>query len=70
MAAYPLEMEHHIRQVFIADLFPPSLMGDWPVLAEDTTEITIGEKYRSRPILTDYGHLLAKMGMVTEDHRL
>jgi hypothetical protein len=68
MAAYLLEVEHHVRQVFIPDLLPPSLMGDRPVLAEDTTEITIREEDRPGPILAYHGHLFAKMGMVAEDH--
>jgi hypothetical protein len=69
MAAILLEAYHHIRHVFILNFFSPSLVGNGPVLAEDTAKIAIGEKNRTRPVISNQGYLFTKMGMVAEDHR-
>jgi hypothetical protein len=69
MAADLLEADHHIRHIFILNLFSPSLMRDWPVLAEDTAEIAVGKEDRPRPIISHQRHLFTKMGMEAENHR-
>jgi hypothetical protein len=38
-------------------------MGDGPILAENTTEIAVGEKDRSRAMLPHKGHFFTKMGL-------
>ena len=43
-------------------------MGDGPVLAEDTPEITVGEENGARPMLAHQRYLFAKMGMGAENH--
>jgi len=68
MAADLLERDHHFRQVFILNFLSSSLMGDGPVLAEDTAEIAVGEEDGARPILTHQGYLFAKMGLSAENH--
>jgi hypothetical protein len=70
MAAYFLELDHHVRQVFIFNFLSSSLMGDGPVLAEDAPQVAVGEEDGARSIFTRYGHLFAKMGVITEDNRL
>ena len=67
MAPYFLKMEHHACQVFISDALSFSLMGDRPVLAEDTTEIAVRKEDGTRPMATHQRYLLAKMGMGTEN---
>ena len=44
MAAHLLEAEHHVCQVFILKFLSSSLVGDWPVLAEDAAEVAVGKK--------------------------
>ena len=68
MAAYLLEFDHHARQTIILKLFSFSLVGDRPVLTEDTAEIAIGEKDGARPISAHQGYLFAKMGVCAENH--
>jgi hypothetical protein len=68
MTADLLELKHHRSQVFISELLSFSLVGDGPVLAEDTAEIAVGYKYGTRPILTHQGYLFTKMGMAAEDY--
>ncbi len=69
MAASLLEVNHHVSQVFIINLLSLPLMGDGPVLAEDTAEVTVGEEDGARPILANQRYLLAEMGVSTIDHR-
>jgi len=68
MAAHILESDHHFRQIFILNFFSLALMGDGPVLAEDTTKIAVGEEDRSRPIISNQRHFFTKMGMRAEDY--
>jgi len=68
MAADLLEVEHHVRQVFIFNLLSLSLVGDGPVLAEDTAEIAVGEEDGPRPISAHQRHLLAKMRVSPENY--
>jgi hypothetical protein len=70
MAANLLELDHHVGQVFILNFLPSSLMGNGPVLTEDTSEITVGEEDRARPIIAHYGSLFAKMRVRTENDGL
>jgi hypothetical protein len=51
MAANVLEFEHHLCQFFILAFLASSLMGDRPVLAEDTAEVTIREEDGAGSIL-------------------
>jgi hypothetical protein len=41
MAADLLEMEHHLRQVFISDFMAMSHVGDRPVLTKHTAKIAV-----------------------------
>lgn len=68
MAADPLEVDHHVCQVFILDRFSSSLVGNGPVLAEDTAEIAVREKDGARSIFAHQRHLFAKMGLSAKDH--
>ena len=68
MAADLLEVDHCVCQVFILHFLSFSLMGDGPVLAEDTAEITVREKNGARPVFANQGYLFAKMGVSTENH--
>jgi hypothetical protein len=70
MAANLLKVKHHIRDVFILNFLSSSLMGNGPVLTEDTTEVAIREKDGTRPSSTYQTHLLTKMGMIAKNHRL
>ena len=45
------------------------MMADIEVLAEDTAEVTAGEKYRPRPALTDEDAFLAEVRADGADHR-
>jgi hypothetical protein len=53
VAAYLLQIEHHFRQPLITILIAVPLVGDGPVLAEHTTEVTIGKKDGARPVLSN-----------------
>lgn len=68
MATDLLESKHHVRKAFIINPLAPSLMGDGPVLTEDTTEITVGEKDSPGSIPAHQRNLLAKMGLGAENH--
>jgi len=63
-----LEVDHHVRKVFIFAFLTFSLMGDWPVLAEDAAEITIGKKDGARSVFAHQRYLFAKMGLSAENH--
>jgi len=43
-------------------------MRNWPVLAEDTSKITIGEEDRTRPISAHQGYLFSIMGVGTKNY--
>ena len=68
MAADFLEVDHHVRQVFILKFLTFSLMGYGPILAEDTAEITIGKEDGTRSIFAHQRYLFAKMGLSAENH--
>jgi len=68
MAADLLDVEHPVRQDFILNFLSPSLMGDGPVLTEDTAEIAVGEKDGARSMFTHQRYLFAKMGLSAENH--
>jgi len=70
MATYLLEFDHDIRHVFIPDLLPSPLMGDRPVLAEDTAEVAVGEEDGAGAIFANQRCLFAKMRMVAENDGL
>jgi len=70
MATHTLEFEHHVCQIFILNFFSPSFMGDGPVLAEDTSKVTVGKENSTRPLPSHERHLFTKMGVITEDHWL
>jgi hypothetical protein len=44
VAPYLLEFEHHLCQLFVLAFFPLAFMRDRPILAEDTSKVTVGEK--------------------------
>jgi hypothetical protein len=69
MATDLLEVEHHGRQVFILNFLSLALVGDGPVLAEDTTEIAVGEEDGARPVSPHQRYLFPKMGLSIENHR-
>ncbi len=48
-----LQVEHHLRQVFILDFPSSSFMGDGPVLAEDAAQVAVGEEDGTRAMLSD-----------------
>ncbi len=68
MAADLLDIEHQLRQVFIINFLPFSLMGDGPVLAEDTTEIAVGEEYGTGSVPPYQRYLFTKMGLGAVNH--
>jgi hypothetical protein len=68
MAADLLDVEHQLRQVFIINFLPSSLMRDGPVLAKDTAEIAVGEKDSTRSVFAYQRYLFAKMGLGAENH--
>jgi hypothetical protein len=68
MAADLLEVEHQLRQVFIINFLPFSLMRDGPVLAEDTAEIAVGEKDGTRSMPAYQRYLFTKMGLGGVNH--
>jgi hypothetical protein len=68
MTANLLEVDHHVGQVFILNFLPSSLMGNGPVLAEDTSKVAVGEEDRARPVITHYRSLFAKMGVSAENN--
>jgi hypothetical protein len=70
MTANLLELDHHFSQVFILNFLSSPLMGNGPVLTEDTSEITVGEEDRARPIIAHYRSLFAKMGVSAENDGL
>jgi hypothetical protein len=41
-----------------------------PVLAEDTAEVAVGEEDGARTFSAHQRHFFAKMGVITENHRL
>jgi hypothetical protein len=61
-------VDHHVRKVFIFKFLTFSLMGDGPILAEDTAEITIGKENGTRSIFAYQRYLFAKMGLSAENH--
>jgi hypothetical protein len=69
MAADLLEVNHHICQVFILDLFASSFVGDGPILTKDTAEVTVGEEDGAGPLSTYQRHLFTKMGVITKNNR-
>jgi hypothetical protein len=62
MAAHPLESEHDPCQVTESDRVSLPLVGNVVVLAEDASQITMGEKDRSRAMISDQGRFLSEMG--------
>jgi hypothetical protein len=67
MAADFLELNHHVSQFFVFNLPPFTLMGDRPVLAEDASEITIGEKDGPGTIFAHQRYLFTEMRMSIEN---
>jgi hypothetical protein len=58
-----LQVEHHTGQVFITNFPPPSLMGYGPVLTENATQVTVGEKNGSGSVAAHQGDFFAVMWM-------
>jgi hypothetical protein len=69
MATHTLEFEHHVCQIFILNFLSPSFMGDRPVLAEDTSKVTVGKENSTRPLPSHERHLFSKMGVITKNDR-
>jgi len=63
-----LEVEHYLCQGFVADFFPPALMGDGPVLAEDAAEVAVGEKYGAGAVYSRDRFFFAKVGVMAENN--
>jgi len=70
MTAHFLKVKHHVRQILVLNLLSFALVRNGPVLTEDTAEVAVGEEDGARPLSAHQGHLLPKMGMITENHRL
>jgi hypothetical protein len=68
MTADLLEVNHHIRQVFILNLLASSFVGDGPVLTEDTTEVAVGEEDGAGSSSAHERHLFTKMGVITKNN--
>jgi hypothetical protein len=58
-----LKVQHHIGQVFIADYFSATFVGNWPILTENTSQIAVGEKYGAGTVPADQGFLFAVVGI-------
>jgi hypothetical protein len=67
---HPLEIKHRVCQILVLNFFPFALVGDGPVLTENTAEVAVGEKEGAGPVVSHQGDLLPEMGMGTEDHHL
>ncbi len=63
VAADFLDVQHYIGQIFVADLFAATFMGNRPVLAKHTAQIAVGEKDGAGTVFTRQGYFLAKMRM-------
>jgi hypothetical protein len=61
MTTEVLQIEHHLRQVFVLEFATLSLVGYGPVLTEDTAEIAVGEKDSAGTVLAYQGYLFAEM---------
>jgi hypothetical protein len=70
MAANLLEFKHHLRQFLIFIFLSSPLMGNRPILAEDTSKVAVGEEDGSGSMLTHQRYFLSKMGMGAESDNL
>jgi hypothetical protein len=70
MAANLLEFEHHLRQFLVFTFLSSPFMGDWPVLTEDTSKVTVGEEDGTGPMLTHQWYFFTKMRMGAENDNL
>jgi hypothetical protein len=70
MAANLLEFDHHVSQIFVLNFLSSSLMRDGPILAEDAPKIAVGEENSAGPISAYQRHLLAEVGVITENYGL
>jgi hypothetical protein len=61
MAAEVLQIEHHLRQVFVLEFATLSLVSYGPVLTEYAAEVAIGEKNSAGTVLAHQRDLFAEM---------
>ena len=69
VAAYPLKVEHHVCQFFIADFVASPFMGYRPILAEHTAETAVGKKYGTRTTLPHKWQFFTKMRVMAVNYR-
>ena len=70
VAPHFLEFEHGPCHFRGGDPFTPSQMADVVILAENTPKIAVGEKDRSRTVISDQRGLLTKVGKGAGDHEV
>jgi hypothetical protein len=44
VAADPLDVDHHLRELMIVDLLPTTFMGYRPVLTKNAAEVAVGKE--------------------------
>jgi len=70
MTALCLKQEHHSGEFFLTNGNTLSQLAYGVVLAEDASEVTVGEENSAGAMPADQGRLLAKVGTVAGNQNL